>query len=254
VHFRLFISTFILSERGCGKWNKKNESSRRRRTKPAYRDSRNIQFAEKAEVSLFVRHVCARPSRHFGPVQTPSAVARASSAVDSSSCQSAHGFASRAQKRERDRRSDRSARERTKRTRRRVAGYLIPSLWVTKARNPPLVLPPLVLLEVLWTAADGSGSQRTNNIVYFSDGSHRRNALQFAPRGWECMIHDVGDTRPYFDPSFHSSLFIPSSSVSCDFVSPIDFVRSWTLCTIHPFLIPFSSPLPCLRWRECRFQ
>lgn len=54
---------------------------------------RNIQFAEKAEVSLFVRHVCARPSRHFGPVQTPSVVARASSAVDSSGCQSARGLA-----------------------------------------------------------------------------------------------------------------------------------------------------------------
>lgn len=37
--------------------------------------------------------------------------------------------------------SDRGARERTKRTR-RVAGFLIPSLWVTKAQNPPLVLPP----------------------------------------------------------------------------------------------------------------
>lgn len=55
--------------------------------------NRNIQFAEKAEVSLFVRHVCARPSRHFGPVQTPSVVARASSAVDSSGCQSARGLA-----------------------------------------------------------------------------------------------------------------------------------------------------------------
>lgn len=55
----------------------------------------NIQFAEKAEVSLFVRHVCARPSRHFGPVQIPSVVARASSAVDSSGCQSARGLASK---------------------------------------------------------------------------------------------------------------------------------------------------------------
>lgn len=104
--------------------------------------NRNIQFAEKAEVSLFVRHVCARPSRHFGPVQTPSVVARASSAVDSSGCQSARGLASRAQRWERDGTSDRSARERTKRARRRVAGFLIPPLWVTKARNPPLVLPP----------------------------------------------------------------------------------------------------------------
>lgn len=83
----------------------------------------------------------------------------------------------------RDGTSDRSARERTKRARRRVAGFLIPPLWVTKARNPPLVLPSAVLLEVLWTAADGSGSQRTNNIVYFSDGSHCRSAFQFAPRG-----------------------------------------------------------------------
>lgn len=45
-----------------------------------------------------------------------------------------------------------------------------------------------VLAEVLWTAADGSGSQRTNNIVYFSDGSHRRSAFQFAPGGMR--MHD----------------------------------------------------------------
>lgn len=57
-----------------------------------------IQFAEKAEVSLFVRHVCACPSRHFGPVQTPSVVARASSAVDSSGCQSTRVLDSRVER------------------------------------------------------------------------------------------------------------------------------------------------------------
>lgn len=94
-----------------------------------------------------------------------------------------------------------------------------------------------VLLEVLWTAADGSGSQRTNNIVYFSDGSHRRSAFQFAPRGWGCMIHDAGDTGPYFDPSFYSSCFsVP--------LVPLSFLPSTSLglelfAQYTPFPFPF---------------
>jgi len=56
-----------------------------------------------------------------------------------------------------------------------VAGY--------ESTEPATRPSAAVLLEVLWTAADGSGSQRTNNIVYFSDGSHRRSAFQFTPRG-----------------------------------------------------------------------
>lgn len=74
------------------------------------------------------------------------------------------------------------ARSRKDQVKRREAWTaLIPELWVTKARDSPLVLPPV--LEILWTAVDGSGSQRTNNIVYFSDGLHRRSAFQFAPGG-----------------------------------------------------------------------
>lgn len=62
-------------------------------------------------------------------------------------CQSARGARARvrARRRERDGTSDRSALEKGRRGReesRRVAGFLIPSLWVTKAQNPPLVLPP----------------------------------------------------------------------------------------------------------------
>lgn len=150
--------------------------------------------------------------------------------------------------------SDRGARERT----RRVARVSHPIIVGYESTEPATRPSAAVLLEVLWTAADGSGSQRTNNIVYFSDGSHRRSALQFAPRGWGCMIHDVGDTGPYFDPSFHSSCFLlclRPSRLRPALIPPIDVARSWTLCTIYLFPIPPSfPPLPCLRWRECRFQ
>lgn len=149
-------------------------------------ENRNIQFAEKAEVSLFVRHVCARPSRHFGPVQTPSVVARASSAVDSSGCQSAPAWAlaNGAWKREREMERVTEALEKGRRGR---GGESIrvshPTVVGYESTEPATRPSAAVLLEVLWTAADGSGSQRTNNIVYFSDGSHRRSAFQFAPRG-----------------------------------------------------------------------
>lgn len=102
---------------------------------------KNIQFAEKAEVSLFVRHVCACPSRHFGPVQTPSVVARASSAVDSPSC--TRGLASRT-RRGTETKMERmtEARSRKDEAKRREAWTaLILQLWVTKARDSPLVLP-----------------------------------------------------------------------------------------------------------------
>lgn len=136
------------------------------------------QFAGKAEVSLFVRHVCARPSRHFGPAQTPSAVARASSVVDSSWLSEYANSERGGQKREMECVTGALEEGRQKLGERRfhptVAGY---------ESTGPATCPPVVLVEVLWTAADGSGSQRTNNIVYFSDGSHRRSAFQFVPRG-----------------------------------------------------------------------
>lgn len=108
-------------------------------------------------------------------------VARASSAVDSSDCQSTRGLASKSAQRWNE--GYRSSHEEGQGEEERgldgshptVVGYESTGL----ATRPSVT----VLVEVLWTAVDGSGSQGTNNIVYFSNGSHRRSAFQFAPRG-----------------------------------------------------------------------
>ena len=108
--------------------------------------------------------------------------------------------------------------------------------------------PRLVLLyrphEVFWTTANGSRSQRTNNIVYLLDGSRYHRALEFVPRGWECMIHDAGDMGLYSDPLCqppHVLSRVPWARLFCShsssfyhfrtFVGPFNNILCETVCT-----------------------
>jgi len=160
----------------------KNESEDERAKTSA--GDKNIQFAEKAEVSYylsdmyaFVLRVTSVPFKHHQwlrelplPLTVLAVAVRVGSRVERVG---GNG----------DGTSDRSSLEegRSKEERGldgshpRIVGYESTGLSTRPSAT--------VLVEVLWTAVDGSGSQRTNNIVYFSDGSHRRSAFQFAPGG-----------------------------------------------------------------------
>jgi len=200
--------------------------------------------------------VCARPSRHFGPAQTPSAVARASTAVDSSRLS---GYASEVREGEQER--DGTLEGRSARGRAREAGAVFaPRLRVAKARDRPLVLPPSRSRQRSFGPLRMGRDPDEQITLFISRTAPPQRVPVRSWGGWGCMIHDVGDTGPYFDPGFHPSR--PSLSLSlCPPVSLCLACAPSFLASTSRGLELFAAtrpssfpPLPCLGWREWRFQ